>query len=847
MDDTSLNAHPSWILSPTPVLSTFELDALIRRTSPIIQTTVNKCFKGWTSGTRTEIGKKVLIEIIKSGHLWICVEGDQDYCLMENPTMDTEKEWELSPQDVDTVKQMLEPDDAFLQLAAQTTPAMRIGMIVWLVVTSKSLPVPIYEARKSAWDKWDIQGRAITIWADFYSEIMCSKKRPSEAILTDDDAVAVFKSAMDIAGHHHDYQAIPDLGAWATMRAAFFPKLKGSELECWHFNDVDGCLLCDERFREKLQSETGLDYMPPLHLTALWDYFRHCEDFEERIAFAVFQRPHLFLPEIVKPIEMLLAQHVPEKARWRYSLHYQLIRDDPLVDLEYPDINPNPPSWKKIADMIDSLLRFAPGCENRSFPLIEPIFWFDMVRVLGGQYQSQDMGKDTSWRPRVSLAVALELHNYVLYKKFPPLNLDLLPQHVQHAAKRFCRATEGDEHTCSVSECSWSELDMEVRTRYAAAYAQLYSTDLVPFLGDESDDSDDCDACSDIRALYDCIDAISAGQITLGSKNIAKVLDFIKQLAEDRSDVDDSEDRSDSSQRRDEQQQWGDNSEIIHDETHNATPISTENEMNHFNPTALTQPETYDPVWQVDLTAPQIYDNLTMGQDTMTEAHTSAQEHVGEITNLRWAAPREDSEPLLFRNVIQDSSLGEVAGSHVVPEANWLTEQPPDLMVTYNVAGASRPKDIENAGPKISKEAKKKELHAFFVSSFKKHGVPLGTTGMAEARLPWKKMMSILAEQGLEIAGWPEGVPKPRSDGKADKGISGFNAEHIAALYKAMKAGQIDFRPLAGGSPTNDASRVRQREDDMEEVEIRPSKKGKSAETTKKPKDFVAMTSVMKL
>ncbi|KAJ7077572.1 hypothetical protein C8R44DRAFT_102215 [Mycena epipterygia] len=240
-----------------------------------------------------------------------------------------------------------------------------------------------------------------------------------------------------------------------------------------------------------------------------------------------------------------------------------------------------------------------------------------------------------------------------------------------------------------------------------------------------------------------------------------------------------------------------------------------------------------------------------MGQDTMAEAHASAQEHVGELTNLRWAVPREDSEPLLFRDVIPDSSLGEVAASHVVPGTNWSTEQPPDLMATYNVADASRPKDIDNVGPKISKEAKKKELHTFFVGLFNKHGVPLGTTGMAEARLPWKKMTSILADQGLEVSGWPGGVPlpkpQPRSDGKADKGISGFNTKHIAALYQAMKAGQIDFRPLVGGSPTSYASRVRQREDDMEdEGDIRPSKKGKLAETRRMAKAFVAGKSVMK-
>jgi hypothetical protein len=106
-------------------------------------------------------------------------------------------------------------------------------------------------------------------------------------------------------------------------------------------------------------------------------------------------------------------------------------------------------------------------------------------------------------------------------------------------------------------------------------------------------------------------------------------------------------------------------------------------------------------------------------------------------------------------------------------------------------------------------------------------------------------MSNVLAEQGLEICGWPEGVPEhrsePRSDGKADKGISGFNAEQIEALHKAMKSNQIDFQPL------KDVSRVRQREDDMVGgVEMRLLKRQKLAPTRKKPQDFVAMQSVMK-
>ncbi|KAJ7135601.1 hypothetical protein C8R44DRAFT_768709 [Mycena epipterygia] len=230
----------------------------------------------------------------------------------------------------------------------------------------------------------------------------------------------------------------------------------------------------------------------------------------------------------------------------------------------------------------------------------------------------------------------------------------------------------------------------------------------------------------------------------------------------------------------------------------------------------------------------------------MFEGHAGAQEHVSEFTNL-WGPPRGDSERLPALVTSPDSSLREVTGSHVVQEANWdSTPKPPQLIATSSVAGLSWSKD--NVGPKISKEAKKKELHAFFVTLFKTHGVPLGTTGMAEARLPWKKMTIILADQGLEVVGWPDGVPKPRSDGKADKGISGFNTKHIGALYVAMKAGQINFQPLAAESQTREISRVRQREDDMEEeVNMRPSKKTKLAETRKLPKGFVAGKTVYKL
>jgi hypothetical protein len=249
---------------------------------------------------------------------------------------------------------------------------------------------------------------------------------------------------------------------------------------------------------------------------------------------------------------------------------------------------------------------------------------------------------------------------------------------------------------------------------------------------------------------------------------------------------------------------------------------------------------------------------------------------VADFTDLRLGPPRRAPEDPAFPSCIPDLSLAEVTGFNIaVPVATErvrlchefhslvvfsCSPKPSDVMAATNLTGPSRPKD--NLRPKISKASKISELHAFFVTLFRKcsimcqikftefaerYGVPLGTTGMAEPRLPWKKMSNVLAEQGLEICGWPEGVPKPRSeprlDSKADKGISGFNAEQIGALHKAMKSNQIDFQPLTGG---HNVPRVRQREDDIEEVEIRPSKKQKLAATRKNPQDFMAMKSVMK-
>jgi hypothetical protein len=238
----------------------------------------------------------------------------------------------------------------------------------------------------------------------------------------------------------------------------------------------------------------------------------------------------------VKPVQELLARRCPEKARRKYGLHNKRTENDPLVAPRYlNDWSDLPPSWQKIEDMIDSLVRFAPRREGaRHFPPIEPMFWFDLIRVLGGQYQSQGEENAPSLRPGCDLSAVWDVGERVLRGDRPPsLDLSLLPEYVRRAVKRFCQATERDDHTCNYDLGPISEANVEIRTRYAAAYALLYSTDVVPLLRQDADRAP-CDACDCIRVLYDCVDAISAGQIILSSKNINKVLGFIKRSAVSR-------------------------------------------------------------------------------------------------------------------------------------------------------------------------------------------------------------------------------------------------------------------------------------------------------------------------
>ncbi|KAJ7137974.1 hypothetical protein C8R44DRAFT_766601 [Mycena epipterygia] len=822
-----------------------DTDAFQRRVS-LIFTTIHKTMG--ISHRRNVFGPNFLTismvkDIVEHEKLWIFEDGDEDYLSLDRDSqMLPLKHGQMLPT----------PSSALLQRASQTTPELRIATIIWLVMLSS---VVRSVQKSSDWGVWDVQGRAITIWADTFCEVLRSKKRPSDAIVTDDVALADFQRVMEQDGHQHDYQLMPDIGAWVTMRAALFHELKG----CYHFNDEDGCSLCGTRLYQKLQSEAAVDdHIPPLHLLALWDTmyrtsnllnfnWRGFSDFQETIAFAVVRRPELFLSKNVEPVQEFLAQHWPEKPRRILGLHYQLYKN-PEIWSDKDDY----PSWKRVEDTINSKL----GALVPTFGLvgggadtlgpIEPTLWFDMLQILRQEYQDRNGKNNQSWRPGANLVLQAILTCEI---PLPPLNLHVFPWRVNHAVEHFCEATKRRDLEHGQND----KIEDRYVKRYAAAYVILHSG--------EWDEMDiplfshwDCRACANLRTLSKCVGAISTGRLFLKSDNITEILDSIKRLAVSNGgdwewDSDPEENKEDNSDSSEDSEWRGYHQEIFSDDSESATHDEVMLGDKNLGEESANA-KVSGPIWEGDSAATQVHDNLPTGGEDWNNtaelgADTTNTKRGGEVINAQRGPPVEGDS---FRAVIPDSLPADLVGSDLAPGTSWSTEtffvieQPSE-------SGPSRPKNIISTKKNESAKAQRKELRDFFVTLFEKHNINLHTTNMGTPQLPWKNMNQVLAQHGLEIAGWPMGVPAPGSYGKVDKGILGFHAEHIGELYEAMKAGQINFRPLAGGSQISTVHRVRPREhntEDDDEEAIRASKKGKATETRKKPKAFLDMQSVMK-
>lgn len=70
------------------------------------------------------------------------------------------------------------------------------------------------------------------------------------------------------------------------------------------------------------------------------------------------------------------------------------------------------------------------------------------------------------------------------------------------------------------------------------------------------------------------------------------------------------------------------------------------------------------------------------------------EEHGGEFSSFLRDLPREDSEFRPFRDVIPDSSLPEVAGLHILSEANWPVQQVRFCLMNFIGRAFMAPKDL---------------------------------------------------------------------------------------------------------------------------------------------------------
>ncbi|KAJ7137976.1 hypothetical protein C8R44DRAFT_944484 [Mycena epipterygia] len=236
MDDDPRGFIPS--TSFTGYISAAEVapdsDAFERRVS-MIWTTVRRM-----PGCLSQVGT-VVKDILEHEKVWIFEDGDEHYLSLDSSVTDAQMSMLLR-------QKLPKPPSALLHRASQTIPELRIAAtrIIWLVMMSNVVELA-RPPTLSDCALWNVQGRAITIWADTFCGVLPAKKRPSDVIVTDEVAVADFQRTMEKDGHQHNYQMTPDIGAWVTMRAALFH----DQTACFHFNDEDGCSTSLDNFSSK--------------------------------------------------------------------------------------------------------------------------------------------------------------------------------------------------------------------------------------------------------------------------------------------------------------------------------------------------------------------------------------------------------------------------------------------------------------------------------------------------------------------------------------------------------------------------------------------------------------------
>ncbi|KAJ7586551.1 hypothetical protein C8J56DRAFT_944935 [Mycena floridula] len=139
------------------------------------------------------------------------------------------------------------------------------------------------------------------------------------------------------------------------------------------------------------------------------------------------------------------------------------------------------------------------------------------------------------------------------------------------------------------------------------------------------------------------------------------------------------------------------------------------------------------------------------------------------------------------------------------------TSHHPQYAAAPAVPAASKPKMIE-------------KIKTFLTSELDRHSVYLARTHNGRTKLPWVDFETKLKDEGLELANWPNGVPEPGKDGRADpnKGIAGISVRDLTAIYRAIHSttAPLELRRSSGPQAGTSSKRARDGEGNIQ----RPTK-----------------------
>ncbi|KAJ7588715.1 hypothetical protein C8J56DRAFT_1077927 [Mycena floridula] len=112
-----------------------------------------------------------------------------------------------------------------------------------------------------------------------------------------------------------------------------------------------------------------------------------------------------------------------------------------------------------------------------------------------------------------------------------------------------------------------------------------------------------------------------------------------------------------------------------------------------------------------------------------------------------------------------------------------------DHQLPYKIPGTHTPQHtVAPTVPAASKPKMIEKIKTFLTSELDSHSVYLARTHNGHPKLSWVDFETKLKDEGLELVNWPNGVPEPGKDERADpnKGIAGISVRDLTAIYRAI-------------------------------------------------------------